>query len=84
MRTTARPLDGRRDAAEATADAPETEARDGETGPRPGDTPRSIALSRRRSLGRRVSDWLEARGLGRLVPWAGAAAALLAAIAALA
>lgn len=78
MRTTARPLAGTRETTEADAGPPEAPR----TGPRAGETPRSIALSRRRTLGRRLSDWLEARGLRRLVPWAGAAAALVWALAA--
>lgn len=79
MRTTAEPLAGNRETTEADAGTSEASRRD----PRAGETPRSIALSRRHTLGRRLSDWLEARGLKRLLPWAGAAAALAWALAAL-
>lgn len=79
MRTTARPLAGSRETTEADAEAPEASR----TGPRAGESPRSIALSRRRTLGRRLSDWLAARSLKRLIPWAGAAAVFVWALAAL-
>lgn len=79
MRSTARPLAGNHEATEADPAPPDTSR----NGPQTGETPRSIALSRRRTLGRRLSDWLDARGVKRLVLWAGAVATLVVTLAAL-
>lgn len=79
MRSTARPLAENHETTEADP-GPSDASR---IGPRTGQTPRSIALSRRRTPGRKLSDWLGDRGVMRLLLGAGVVAALLLALSAL-